>query len=76
MSQTKIKSAPPEGLPLPCCPHCGGELAAVGHFMWQAQNAVILCVYCPHQECRKVLETAIIVSGGPAAEPSRIASPH
>ena len=75
MSQTKIK-APPEDIPLPRCPHCAGELATVGNFVWQAPAAVILSVYCPHEACRKVLEMAVIVSGGPPAEPSRIASPH
>lgn len=75
MSQTTIKadSAEPKAIKCPCCPHCGKDIPAVAHYMWQGATAVFLCVYCPHDECRKVLEMAIVIQQG---DESRIASPH
>lgn len=68
-------SADPE-IPVPCCPHCGEELPAVGAFNWTMPNGfVVLCVYCQNPECRRALEFAIVPMGA-QAEPSRIARPH
>lgn len=63
-------------VPLPCCPHCGEELPAVGCFNWQVPNGfLVLCVFCQNPACRRALEFAI-VPVGVQAEQSRIARPH
>ena len=42
-------------IPLPCCPHCGGDMPTVGVFNWASPPVMIVCVYCPHDECRKTI---------------------
>jgi hypothetical protein len=39
--------------PIPRCPHCDAEQAAIGLFNWAAGMWMILAIYC--SECHKIL---------------------
>lgn len=63
-----------EPMPLPCCPYCAAEIPGLALFHWQCGPWVIMCCYCPNQECRKCL-TFQVVPVGVAGEESRIQVP-
>lgn len=76
---TANKYSPEVNVQTPNCPHCSQPLEAMCSFQWSMQLAIgvaiMLCMYCPNPECKKVIGTQILVVPG-AQEPSRIASPH
>ncbi len=61
---------PPAGASIPAivppkCPHCEQPLPVVGTYGWQMAAFKILCIYCPHAECGKVIHSQIFAA--PAA---------
>jgi hypothetical protein len=66
-------------VPPPHCPHCSTQLDEVGFYQWTAQISmgltVMLCMYCPNEECRKILGTNILLAPM-AKEQSSIVGPH
>jgi len=67
-----------EELPPPCCPHCSKALPSVNCYQWvielQAGMALVLSIYCPNFECRKLLHTQVMIAPK-GEEPGRIARP-
>ena len=66
-------------IPLPCCPHCGQDLEAPALYNWTVNHGpltqIILSVYCPNIDCRKVIGTQVLMAAEQPAEP-RIQRPH
>lgn len=54
----------PEVLPVPRCPHCSQEMAAVNYFNWAADPWIVLAIYCPDPDCHKVLNMQILPGAG------------
>jgi hypothetical protein len=75
---TPNKYSPENNVQPPRCPHCSGELLEVSTYQWTKQIstglALILSVYCPVAECRKLLSSQVFIVAG-AAEETRIARP-
>lgn len=75
---TANKYAPQTNVQAPKCPYCSIELPEVGTYQWVKQIAgglgVMLCIYCPNAECRKILGTQIMIV--PHAEEHSIVGPH
>jgi predicted cobalt transporter CbtA len=73
------KYAPETNVLPPRCPHCAADLETVRTYQWTTQVAigmgVLLCMYCPNAECRKILGTQILVVPH-AQESSHIVGPH
>jgi hypothetical protein len=51
-----------EPLIFPRCPHCDQDLTAVAQFNWRTPGGgwIILCVRCPHDDCRAALHFAVV----------------
>lgn len=61
----------------PRCPHCAGDLTQIGNYQWERQLAngvaIMLALYCPNAECRKLLQSQIMIV--PAAQETGIVRP-
>lgn len=71
--KTNTETLPP---PLPRCPHCGTELAALCCFNWQMGAWGVLEVHCPNKECSKVLSMQIVPTAAMGRDPSAIVMPQ
>lgn len=75
---TANKYSPQTNVLPPRCPHCDAELLEVATYQWVKQLAgglgVMLCMYCPNAECRRILGTQIMIV--PQAEERAIVGPH
>ena len=74
---TPNKYAPETNVLPPRCPHCSTDLPEVRTYQWIKQLgqglAIMLCIYCPNAECRKVISTQILIV--PHAEERSIVAP-
>lgn len=78
MMSTPNKYAPAANVQPPRCPYCSHDLAEVSCYSWSMQVAIglsmMLCMFCPNQECRKIIGTQILIIPH-AQEESAIARP-
>jgi hypothetical protein len=76
---TANKYAPAVNLQPPGCPYCSTPLPEVSTFQWVKQIGgglgVMLCIYCPNADCRKIMGTQIMIVPH-AEEQHSIAGPH
>jgi hypothetical protein len=76
---TPNKYSPATNVPPPRCPYCSTDLPMVGTYQWTTQISVglgvLLCIFCPNAECRKIIGTQILVIPH-AAEEHSIVGPH
>ena len=75
---TPNKYAPDANVQPPHCPYCNHVLAEISAYNWTLQVAmglgVMLAIYCPNAECRKIIGTQILIV--PHAEERSIVGPH
>lgn len=75
---TSNKYAPETNVQPPHCPYCSQVLVAMCTYQWAMQVSVglgiMLAMYCPNPECRKVIGTQIMIV--PHAEERSIVGPH
>ena len=75
---TPNKYAAETNVQAPRCPYCSTILMEVGTYQWTKQIAVgigvMLCMFCPNAECRKIIGTQILIV--PHAEERSIVGPH
>jgi hypothetical protein len=73
------KYAPETNLQPPRCPYCSADLLEVSTYQWTKQVAVglgvMLCMFCPNVECRKIIGTQILLVPH-AEEQHSIVGPH
>ena len=76
---TTSKYSPETNMQPPNCPHCGKSLEAMCTYQWATQVSVglglLLAMYCPNPECRKIIGTQIVIVPH-AEERSSIVGPH
>lgn len=77
MSTTNKYSAETNVQP-PRCPHCSTDLIGMCTYQWTTQVAIgmgiMLAMYCPNTDCRKILGTQILIV--PHVEDPSIVRPH
>jgi hypothetical protein len=75
---TPNKYSPETNVQPPHCPHCSKPLEAMCSYQWAMQISVglglMLAMYCPNPECRKILGTQIMIV--PHAQESAIVHPN
>lgn len=75
---TPNKYSPQTNVLPPRCPYCSQDLTEIARYEWTAQIAmgmvIILAVHCPNAECRKLLQSQIMIV--PHAQESAIVPPH
>jgi hypothetical protein len=76
---TANKYDPETNVQPPHCPHCSQMLVGICTYQWEMQVSVglgiMLAMYCPNPECRKIIGTQILVVPH-AQEHSSIVGPH
>ena len=76
---TPNKYAPETNLQPPHCPYCSYVLEGICTYQWTTQVSiglgVMLAMYCPNPECRKIIGTQILVVPH-AEERGSIVGPH
>lgn len=76
---TANKYAPETNVQPPHCPHCSKMLEGIATYQWTMQVSVglgvMLAMYCPNSECRKIIGTQILIVPH-AEEQGMIHPPH